>query len=196
MQCGNSAQGSGLDERGDRHPAGGANTASAQAAVLIFLQACVLGALSVLIVDRACRDPLVAAEPSCATLFELCSDLEVSCAATWRATMFWGCVRYGYGGVPVWGDSVIVRGCGADPVQGYEDKAWTAMRREAAAKGITSLLQRDHSARIELMMMGGIAQILALLEAKVGGMITAALASLGARGRSLPGQGSSSGSNN
>lgn len=86
-----------------------------------------LGALSVLIVDRACRDPLMAAEPSCATLFELCSNLE-----------------------------------------GYEDRAWAATRREAAAKAITSLLQRDHDARKELMMMGGISQILGLLDSKVG----------------------------
>lgn len=96
---------------------------------MLILQACVLGALSVLIVDRACRDALVAAEPSCATLFELCSNLD-----------------------------------------GYEDRAWIATRREAAAKAILSLLQRDHSARTELTMMGGIAQILALLEAKVGGV--------------------------
>lgn len=109
--------------------AGYANTNSTQTTVVLILQACVLGALSVLIVDRACRDALVAAEPSCATLFELCSNLE-----------------------------------------GYEDRAWIATRREAAAKAILSLLQRDHSARTELTMMGGIAQILALLEAKVGGV--------------------------
>jgi hypothetical protein len=87
----------------------------------------VLGALSVLIVDRACRQPLTAAEPSCATLFELSSDLE-----------------------------------------GYEDRSWAAARREAAAKAITSLMQRDHEARSQLIMMGGINQILAQLEAKVG----------------------------
>lgn len=86
-----------------------------------------LGALSVLIVDRACREPLIAAEPSCATLFELCSDLE-----------------------------------------GYDDRSWAATRREAAAKAITSLVQRDHDARMQLVLMGGIQQILHLLEAKVG----------------------------
>jgi hypothetical protein len=90
------------------------------------LQACVLGALSVLIVDRACRQPLIAAEPSCGTLFELSSDLE-----------------------------------------GYEDRSWAATRREAAAKAVTSLMQRDHDARSQLIMMGGINQILAQLEAKV-----------------------------
>lgn len=91
------------------------------------MQACVLGALSVLIVDHTCRQPLIDAEPSCATLFDLASNLE-----------------------------------------GYEDRAWAALRREAAAKAITSLIQRDHEARIQLMMMGGINQVLTLLEAKVG----------------------------
>lgn len=89
-------------------------------------QACVLGALSVLIVDKACRQPLIAAEPACSTLFELSSNLE-----------------------------------------GCEDHAWVAARREAAAKAITSLLQRDHEARKELMLMGGINSILSLLDAKV-----------------------------
>jgi hypothetical protein len=91
------------------------------------VQACVLGALSVLIVDRTCRQPLIEAEPSCGTLFELASNLE-----------------------------------------GYEDRAWAGLRREAAAKAITSLVQRDHEARTQLMMMGGINQVLTLLEAKVG----------------------------
>jgi hypothetical protein len=86
----------------------------------------VLGALSVLIVDRACRQPLIAAEPGCATLFELSSNLE-----------------------------------------GYDDVAWSATRREAAAKAITALLQRDHDARMQLMLMGGLSRILALLHAKV-----------------------------
>lgn len=90
------------------------------------MQACVLGALSVLIVDRACRQPLIAAEPSCATLFELSSNLK-----------------------------------------GYQDRVWAATRREAAAKALTSLLQRDHDARTQLMMMGGINQVLSLLDAKV-----------------------------
>lgn len=39
------------------------------------LQACVLGALTVLVVDRACREPLVDQEPGCGTLFEMCHDL-------------------------------------------------------------------------------------------------------------------------
>lgn len=89
-------------------------------------QACVLGALSVLIVDRACRQPLIAAEPGCGTLFDLSRHLE-----------------------------------------GYEDRAWAASRREAAAKAITSLVQRDHEARTQLMLMGGISQVLSLLDAKV-----------------------------
>lgn len=91
------------------------------------MQACVLGAFSVLIVDRACRQPLIESEPSCGTLFELSSNLD-----------------------------------------GYEDRGWAATRREAAAKAITSLMQRDHEARMQLVMMGGINQILTLLEGKVG----------------------------
>lgn len=85
-----------------------------------------------LIVDHTCRQPLIDAEPSCAALFELASNLE-----------------------------------------GYEDRAWAALRREAAAKAITSLIQRDHQARIQLVMMGGINQVLALLEAKVGVLLPA-----------------------
>jgi hypothetical protein len=55
------------------------------------------------------------------------------------------------------------------PLPGYADKAWAAARREAAAKAITSLVQRDHDARMQLMMTGGIQKLLALLDSKVGG---------------------------
>eukprot|EP00891_Asterochloris_glomerata_P005689 jgi/Astpho2/5689/fgenesh1_pg.00079_%23_100_t len=40
------------------------------------LQAFALGALAVLLVDAACRGPLIAAEPNLATLLALCSNLE------------------------------------------------------------------------------------------------------------------------
>jgi hypothetical protein len=120
------------------------------------LQACVLGALSVMIIDRwvdgpglavrsgagalaecmsvppqtgahrACRQPLIEAEPSCGTLFEMCSNLP-----------------------------------------GYEDRAWAAARREAAAKALTSLVQRDHDSRMQLVLMGGLTNILGLLDSKV-----------------------------
>ena len=40
-----------------------------------MLQGFVLGALSVLLVDGACRAPLLAAEPGMATLVRLCSRL-------------------------------------------------------------------------------------------------------------------------
>jgi hypothetical protein len=36
-----------------------------------LLQAAVLGALSVMLVDRTCREPFVTMEPACATLFAL-----------------------------------------------------------------------------------------------------------------------------
>jgi hypothetical protein len=54
------------------------------------------------------------------------------------------------------------------PLPGYANKAWAAARREAAAKAITSLVQRDHDARMQLMMTGGIQKLLALLDSKVG----------------------------
>lgn len=41
-----------------------------------LLQAAVLGALSVMLVDRACRVPFIRLEPACSTLFELwCAHL-------------------------------------------------------------------------------------------------------------------------
>lgn len=86
----------------------------------------VLGSLSVMLVDAACRRPLVAMEPGCDVLFRLSSNLE-----------------------------------------GYADRAWAAARKEAAAKAITSLIQRDHEARAQLIATGGIAKILNLLESKV-----------------------------
>ncbi|WIA12059.1 hypothetical protein OEZ85_012136 [Tetradesmus obliquus] len=89
------------------------------------LQACVLGSLSVLIVDQACRRPLISMEPGLDTLFSL-----------------------------------------SMPLPGYADKAWAAARREAAAKAITSLVQRDHDARMQLMMTGGVPKLLALLDSK------------------------------
>lgn len=91
------------------------------------LQACVLGALSVLAIDRSARAHLMEAEPGCTTLFELCSALP-----------------------------------------GYEDRAWAAARWEAAARALTSIVQRDHAARVQLVLMGGIPRILELLQAKVG----------------------------
>lgn len=94
--------------------------------VAFVLQASVLGSLSVMMVDAACRRPLVAMEPGCDVLFMLSSNLE-----------------------------------------GYADKAWAAGRREAAAKAITNLIQRDHEARTQLISTGGIARILDLLESKV-----------------------------
>lgn len=86
-----------------------------------------LGSLSVLIVDQACRRPLISMEPGLDTLFSL-----------------------------------------SMPLPGYADKAWAAARREAAAKAITSLVQRDHDARMQLMMTGGVPKLLALLDSKVG----------------------------
>lgn len=98
---------------------------NAPAAVIVF-QAAVLGALSVLLVDRECRKPLIALEPGCDTLFSLCANLD-----------------------------------------GYADRVWAAARRETAAKAITSLVQRDHDARTQLMLRGGIHKVLELLETKV-----------------------------
>ena len=40
------------------------------------MQAFTLGALAVLLVDAACRTPLIAAEPNLVTLLALCSNLE------------------------------------------------------------------------------------------------------------------------
>lgn len=85
-----------------------------------------LGSLSVMLVDAACRRPLVALEPDCNTLFQLSSNLD-----------------------------------------GYADRAWAAARREAAAKAITSLTQRDHDARMQLIVKGGIPKVLDLLDSKV-----------------------------
>lgn len=88
------------------------------------LQAFLLGALSVLLVDRQCRKPLIEAEPNAATLFRFCQDLP-----------------------------------------GYSPE-WAAARREAAARIIVSMLQRDHDARRQLVRSGGIASVLELLEPK------------------------------
>eukprot|EP00878_Enallax_costatus_P009356 GHUV01009778.1.p1 GENE.GHUV01009778.1~~GHUV01009778.1.p1 ORF type:complete len:367 (+),score=140.05 GHUV01009778.1:311-1411(+) len=90
------------------------------------LQAAVLGSLSVMLVDAACRRPLVALEPGCDTLFQLSSNLD-----------------------------------------GYADRPWAAARRETAAKAITSLIQRDHDARMQLIVTGGIVKVLDLLDSKV-----------------------------
>lgn len=79
-----------------------------------------------MLVDAACRRPLIALEPACDTLFHMSGNLP-----------------------------------------GYADKAWAASRREAAAKVITSLIQRDHDARMQLIITGGIVKVLTLLESKV-----------------------------
>eukprot|EP00879_Flechtneria_rotunda_P023560 GHRR01024925.1.p1 GENE.GHRR01024925.1~~GHRR01024925.1.p1 ORF type:complete len:713 (+),score=291.71 GHRR01024925.1:1579-3717(+) len=89
------------------------------------MQASVLGSLSVLVVDRACRKPLIAMEPCYDTLFQLSSNL-----------------------------------------QGYTDRRWAAARREAAAKTILSMVQRDHEARKQLMLHGGITKVLEMLDSK------------------------------
>lgn len=101
-------------------------------------QACVLGSLSVLIVDQACRQPLITMEPAMDTLFAM-----------------------------------------ADNLPGYIDKSWTAARREAASKAITSMVQRDHEARMQLMLNGGIGKLLALLDTKVGRSLKRAGAAVG-----------------
>ncbi len=41
-----------------------------------MIQGAVLGALSVLVTDRACRAPLLASEPCLAVFFDMCRDLE------------------------------------------------------------------------------------------------------------------------
>jgi hypothetical protein len=87
----------------------------------------VLGALSILLVDRQCRRPWIQVEPGAALLFDLASDLE-----------------------------------------GYADAKWVVSRRCAAAKCLTSVMQRDHEARVTLVGAGGILRILSLLDTKVG----------------------------
>lgn len=96
---------------------------------VLSLQARLLGSLSVLLVDRECRRPLLNLDPGSQCLFELCYNLP-----------------------------------------GYADKAWAATRRETAAKAITSLIQRDHDARSQLILTGGIGRVLELLDSKVGGI--------------------------
>ena len=86
-----------------------------------------LGALSVLLVDRQCRKPFIRAEPGCGVLLQMCKELE-----------------------------------------GYRDQVWAASRRAAASRCVTSLMQRDHEARLALVDSGGIAEVLQLLDAKVG----------------------------
>jgi hypothetical protein len=93
----------------------------------LLLQACLLGALSVLMVDRACRKPLLALQPDLALLLQLC-----------------------------------------DEMPGYEIQAWAAGRREAAAKLLTSLVQRDADVRMSLIRNGCLKRVLQLLSAQVG----------------------------
>lgn len=96
-----------------------------------FLQANVLGALSVMLIDRQCRVPFVKLEPACTTLFTMCKNME-----------------------------------------GYSDAKSTAARREAAAKAINSLMQRDHDARTQLIETGNMKAVLQLLDPEVKCMST------------------------
>lgn len=56
----------------------------------------------------------------------------------------------------------------SEDLQGYPDAAWAAMRREIAARAVTSILQRDHTARAALISSGGMMGVLKLLEDEVG----------------------------
>lgn len=56
----------------------------------------------------------------------------------------------------------------SEDLQGYPDAAWAAMRREIAARAVTSIMQRDHTARAALISSGGLMGVLKLLEDEVG----------------------------
>lgn len=55
----------------------------------------------------------------------------------------------------------------AGDLGGYADASWAAARRETAARAITCVVQRDQDARAQLMAMGGVHSLLALLDAQV-----------------------------
>jgi len=57
----------------------------------------------------------------------------------------------------------------SENLEGYTDAAWAATRREVAARAITSLMQRDHEARAQLIAAGGLASVLALLDTETPG---------------------------
>ena len=51
--------------------------------------------------------------------------------------------------------------------EGCADAAWLAARREVAARAINALMQRDHKARAQLIAVGGVVNVLALLDNEV-----------------------------
>ncbi len=55
-----------------------------------------------------------------------------------------------------------------DELSGYADEAWAAGRREAAAKLLAALVQRDADVRMSLISQGCLKRLLQLLRAQVG----------------------------
>jgi hypothetical protein len=116
--------------------AGVAVAPGARARLQLFLQ----GALGVLLVDRAARRPYLLAEPGFATLFAL--------AATSTSTIN-----------PDGGCNSSGEGTGAAAELAADERA----RREAAAKSLVSLVQRDADARLALIESGALRSVMGLL---------------------------------
>jgi hypothetical protein len=55
-----------------------------------------------------------------------------------------------------------------DELPGYADQGWAAGRREASAKLLASLVQRDADVRLSLISQGCLKRALQLLRAQVG----------------------------